>query len=178
MTASLAPTSMPSAFARLRSSTIPSSRSCEPAVSTGMFTAVRLLRPARSTRSVLPRGPTVARTSGTGAPLSVTPGSSASARASACEGTKASTCAPLAAVNVRPQGSSPLERTSRASTIVAAAAPAIAIVSTLASSRERMPANASLNSSTVTPGLAARAAERPGGRQPAGSRRQPDRRGA
>ena len=54
----------------------------------------------------------------------------------------------------------------------------IVIVSALARSRERMPANASLTSTAVTPGSPVQAGERPGAPRRAASRRRSARRGA
>ena len=172
------PTSSPTASAKLRSSTMPSSRSAEPAVRTGALTRGRAGSPASSTRSVPPRRATLASAIGTGSPRSATPGSAAIARASACDGTFASTCAPLAAVNVRCQGSRAVAPTSSARTIVAAAALESRIVSALASRRERMPANASLTSVAVMSVRRARREARPGARPAARSRRTPAHRAA
>ena len=90
------------------------------------------------------------------------------------------------ALEVRASGVDPWQRTfarANGAHVLAfvpsqADAAAIAIVRALASSRERMPANASLTSITVIPGSPARAEAQPGGPQRAPSRRQPARRGA
>jgi hypothetical protein len=158
---SVVPTRSPRASAKLRSSTIPSVGGAAPSVRTGALTCARERSPASCSRSVPLPDTTRAFAFGMGSSRSATPGSVAILLASACEGTVASTCAPLAASKVRCQGSRAVSPTSSATTIVAAAALVSRIVSALASNRERMPVNASLTNVAVIPDRRVRRGARP-----------------